>query len=377
MIKVLNVISDTNIGGAGRVLENYLTYADRATYETHIALPKNSDLAPLLRHLGGVVHELQGMRDRSYHKEDVAELMTLMKEIKPDLIHTHGALSGRLAGKRLKIPVVFTRHSAFPVSAKLRYPPLKWVNGWLNCTLAQGIIAVSPAAAQNLIEGGVPKNRITVMMNGVAPVAKKSEQWISQKKAELGLAPDQIVLGILARLEHYKGYQQIIDAATLLKKEGKQFCILIGGEGSMYDHLQTEIKTRQLEREVKLLGFCTDVSEVLSLLDIQLNASYGTETSSLSILEGMSMGLPSIVSDYGGNPCLIADNGLIFQQKNAVALAECIKQLMDNPTMREEMGQAGRNKYKAEFTGEIFAQNIQAVYQKTLRGDQHGTKEKI
>ena len=145
MIKVLNIISDTNIGGAGRVLLNYLQYDNRTDFETAVAVPKGSLLAQPLRDLGAAVYEVEGMVDRSYHKDDVKVLMDLIREVDPDIVHTHGALSGRIAGRRCGKVVIYTRHSAFPVPAKLKYPPGRWVNKLVNEFFADHIIAVSPA----------------------------------------------------------------------------------------------------------------------------------------------------------------------------------------------------------------------------------------
>ena len=71
MIKVLNVISDTNIVGAGRVILNYLRYSNRNQFETWVALPRGSLLKPLLEEAGAGIQEVDGMADRSYHREDV------------------------------------------------------------------------------------------------------------------------------------------------------------------------------------------------------------------------------------------------------------------------------------------------------------------
>ena len=62
MIRVLNIISDTNIGGAGRVLLNYLKYADRTSFETHVAVPRGSLLTQPLAAAGAAVHEVDGIR---------------------------------------------------------------------------------------------------------------------------------------------------------------------------------------------------------------------------------------------------------------------------------------------------------------------------
>ena len=176
MIRVLNIISDTNIGGAGRVILNYLKYADRSRFEPMAAIPRGSLLKEPLEQAGAPVFEVDGMADRSYHKDDVKALQALIRQVKPDLVHTHGALSGRIAARRCRVPVVYSRHSAFPVPSKLKYPPGRWVNKWINEHYADHIIAVSPATRDNLLEGGISPKKITVVMNGTAPVPPTSPQ---------------------------------------------------------------------------------------------------------------------------------------------------------------------------------------------------------
>ena len=286
MIKVLNIISDTNIGGAGRVLLNYLRYTDRSRFETSVALPRGSLLKPPLEDAGGRVLEVDGIADRSFDRSDVAVLRTLIRRERPDLVHTHGCFSGRVAARGEGVPVIYSRHSAFPVPARLRYPPGRWVNKLVNEHYADRIIAVSPAAAKNLTDGGISPKKITVMMNGVAPVARCA--GTDGLRRQWDLAPEDFTLGILARLEDYKGHMDILQALHILKGEGRRVRLLIAGTGPFEDELRRETARLELEEEVRFLGFVTDVAPLLSVLDLQLNASYGTETSSLSILEGMS-----------------------------------------------------------------------------------------
>lgn len=367
MIRVLNVISDTNIGGAGRVLVNYLRYAHRDRFELSIALPRGSQLKAPLEEAGGRVIEVDGIADRSFHRDDVKALTALFEAERPDLVHTHGCLSGRVAARRCKIPIVYSRHSAFPVPARLRYPPGRWVNKWLNEHYADRIIAISPAAAKNLTDGGVSPKKITVMMNGVAPVERGGGAEVRRR---WDVAPEDFALGILARLEDYKGHMDILQALHILRGEGREVKLLIAGTGPFEEELRRETARLGLEESVRFLGFVSEVGPLLSALDLQLNASYGTETSSLSILEGLSMGLPAVVSDYGGNPWLIdhGEDGLIFPTRDAAALAQAVARLMDNREELERMGRRAREIFQQRFTGEIMAQNIEAVYADALKG---------
>jgi len=121
---------------------------------------------------------------------------------------------------------------------------------------------------------------------------------------------------------------------------------------------------------VQMLGFRSDVAALLNVLDVQLNASYGTEATSMALLEGMSLGLPSVVSDYGGNPWVIGhgETGLIFPSRNAAALAEAMARLMDSPEEQRAMGRRAKEVFQSRFTGPIFARNTEDVYCNILKG---------
>ena len=376
MIRVLNIISDTNIGGAGRVILNYLNYTDRNQFETLVAVPRGSLLKEPLEQAGAKVCEVDGMADRSYHKEDVKLLKDLIREVKPDLVHTHGSFSGRIAAKRCHVPVVYSRHSAFPVSAKLRYPPGRWVNKLVNEHYADRIIAVSPATRDNLTDGGISPKKITVVMNGVAPVERTAPEERASLRESLGISRETVVFGILARIEDYKGHLYLVEAARLLKERGVTgFRVLIAGTGSFEGEVARAVKEMGVEDVVTMLGFRSDVAGVLSALDVQLNASYGTEATSLALLEGMSLGLPTVASDYGGNPWVIKDGeeGFLFPSRDAAALADAMERLIKDPGLRRDMGRRALERFEREFTGAVFARNTEKIYLDILKGAHHGT----
>lgn len=371
MIRILNIISDTNIGGAGRVILNYLRYADRNKFETLVAIPRGSLLKPLLEEAEVTVYEVDGMADCSYASQDVKALQALIRRVKPDLVHTHGALSGRIAAKRCHVPVVYSRHSAFPVPAKLKYPPGRWVNKLLNEHYADHIIAVSPATRDNLTEGGISPKKITVVMNGVAPVAPISDGEKAALRQSLGLGPDVFTFGILARIEDYKGHLYLVYAAKLLKDRGySNFRILVAGTGAFEEEVTRAVTEMGVEDVVQMLGFRSDAAALLNILDVQLNASYGTEATSMALLEGMSLGLPTIASDYGGNPFVITSgqNGLLFPSKDSAALADAMAELMDHPEEVAIMREKALETYQSRFTGEVFARNTEQIYENVLKG---------
>ena len=223
MIKVLNIISDTNIGGAGRVILNYLKYANRDEFDTFVALPKGSLLIGPLNESGVKVIEVDGIADKSFDKADISKLEKVIKDIKPDIVHTHGSLSGRIAAKKCKVKIVYTRHSVFPLSWKIKYFPGKLVNKLVNEYYSDRIIAVSPAAKDNLTDGGISGNKITTIMNGVSPVEKLGVEEVAKVKTSYGINDDEFVMLLLARIEEYKGHLSVVEAAKKLKEDGRKF----------------------------------------------------------------------------------------------------------------------------------------------------------
>lgn len=372
MIAVLHIITDSNIGGAGRVVLNYLRYADRGQFQPIVAIAKGSLLLPALERLHVQVYEVEGMADRSYNRQDVKVLAHLIDHIKPDLVHTHGSLSGRIAARRCHVPVVFSRHSAFPVPAKLRYPPLRWVNKLVNEHYADHIIAVSPATRENLTDGGISAKKITVVYNGTAPLPRSTHEQRSELRAQLGLSADTFVFGIFARLEDYKGHLYLLQAAKALKAQyGRKFHVLIAGTGPFESELVRAITQLNVGDVVTMLGFRDDVAQLLNIVDVQLNTSYGTEATSMALLEGMSLGLPTIASDYGGNPYVIknGENGLLFKSQDSDALRQCMAQLMSQPQLLKSMRQSAETVFNENFTGTVFASNTEKIYKKLLKGE--------
>ena len=372
-IRVLHIISDTNIGGAGHSLLNLLANYDRTRFDMEVALPKGSLLTPKLQALDAPVIQVEGIRDKSLDWRSIRVLKEIIRRETPQIVHTHGAMSGRIAGRQAGAKVVFTRHCAFPVPSHLRKGPGRWLNKAVNEHYADGIIAISPATAQTLTDGGIRPGLIHTMMNGVDPLTRKSPEEQAALRRQYQLKDGVFTMGILARLEPYKGHQYVLEAAAALKKQGRAFQLLIGGAGSCEEELQAMAQQLKVEDRVRFLGFISDVSAFLSVLDVQINASCVTETSSLSLLEGFSIGLPAVVSDFSGNPFLVerGENGLLFPNRDSQGLAQCLARLMDEPDALHAMGSRAREIYEQRFTGEIFARNVEAVYLRILEGEKH------
>lgn len=369
MIKVVEIISDTNIGGGGRYLLNYLACYDKSRFEVFVVLPRGSALTPRVAELGVPFEEIDAMADKSMDRRAVGILRKILKREKPDLVHTHGSLSGRIAARMAGGKVVFTRHCAFPPGRLVSSFPGRVANRLLNTALADGVIAVGEAAKQTLVDSGIPAGQIYVMLNGVAPLAIPDEETRQEYRRRYGFAEGDFVVGILARVEDYKGHADLLEAVEKLLVQGRQVKLLVAGEGSFEEELRRRAQNLP-EGSVVFAGFVSEVEGALGAMDVQVNASYVSETSSLSLLEGMSMGLPAVVTDCGGNPLLIADgeNGLVVPMRDTDAMARAIARLMDDSELLEGMHRAAVAIFEEKFTGQAFARNLEEIYCEVLKG---------
>ena len=375
MIRVLQIISDTNLGGGGHSLLNYLRYRDRERVEVLVVMPRRSALKPAVEELGVEVAEIDAMADKSLDWKAIPLLRQLIHSWKPDLVHTHGSLSGRIAARLCGVRVLYTKHCAFPPSKLQTSPPGRLAGRILDWALSDGVVAVGPSAEENLTSTGIPKEKIHVLFNGVAPLKPAAPEERTRLREELGFAEDDFVVGILARIELYKGHGTLLEAVRNLVQAGRKVKLLVAGQGSFEPELRLRCADLPADTVV-FAGFVEQVERVLGAMDVQVNASYESETSSLSLLEGMSMGLPAIASDCGGNPYLIenGENGLIFPAQDVQALERCIAQLMDHPEERVRMGRRAQEIFQARFTGQEFAKNVEQIYFDLLKGVSHGTE---
>jgi glycosyltransferase involved in cell wall biosynthesis len=364
LIKILNIISDKNIGGAGRCVLNFLKYYDRKNFAVKVVVPRGSLLKPEIEKLHTKVIEVDGIADKSLDWKAITKLNKIIKKEKPDVVHTHGTVTGRICARMCHTKVVYTRHSVFPVSPRVKHGLGRLANKYINEFLADDIIAVAEAAKENLTDGGIAPEKIKVILNGVEQVQRCSEEVCSKLRQQYGITEDDFVIGILARIDAVKGHEFLIEAAEQLKKEGKSIKVLIAGTGDREEALKKMVKEKGLTEEIRFTGFISNIPEFLSILDVQANSSYGTEATSLALLEGMSMGIPAVVSNYGGNPGVIThgENGYLFESKNSRDMAKYLRKMMEEKDKYDIMSQRAKEIFQEKFTAELYARNIEAVY---------------
>jgi len=175
-------------------------------------------------------------------------------------------------------------------------------------------------------------------------------------------AVPQTVLTV-ARLDPQKGLHDLVAAAALVPEAR----VMVVGEGPERRALETRIAHLGLGDRVHLLGFRSDVPDLLAGSDLFVLPSL-FEGLPLSILEAMAAGKPVVATAIGGNDEAVVDGatGLLVPPGDPRALADAIRALLRDPERRRRLGEAGRRRAEAEFSAPAMVRRVAAVYDELL-----------
>ena len=361
-IKLLLVLSDCNIGGAGRQMLNYLSHCNRNRFDVTVALPEHSLLANKVESLG--FPTVSCGKETSFSLTSVFSYYRLIKKQKPHILHANASLSARIAAFLAGVPIrLYTRHCVYPIPPLFQKKLPRLAMRLITNLLSTSVIAVAEEAANNLYSMGVSQKKVTVIVNGVDPMQKdlSNRQTV---RSRYQIKPNETLAVICGRIEPDKGIRTLIEAAAILVKQNQPIKILIVGTGSEEQALKHLTQTLALSEYVYFCGFVENVSPYLSAADLYVNCSVGTEATSLAIAEAMSVSLPIIATRYGGNTAMVKDgkNGILVPPNDPNSLAGALL-VMTDENRRLSFGKSSYEIYASNFSAETMARSNEALYQ--------------
>lgn len=360
MIKVIHVLSDMKVGGAGIWLLNLLDSIDRERFEVKVVLPEGSVLVDKVKGLGFEAITVEGMRDRSFDTAAVGLLQGIFRKEKPHIVHTHASLSARLAAKLSGVSIINTKHCLDSRKTGIK----RLAGAFVNNQLSDRLVAVSEAVRKNMLDNGADKEKISVIYGGIRPVRELEDKEKSEVRRKWGISDQEIIVGIVARLAEVKGHEFFLKAAEIISREKKDVKFVIAGGGPLESMLKEQAKELGIEARVVFTGFIENIYEILNILDINVISSL-SEALCLSLIEGMSIGKPSVGTDTGGVPEVVRDghNGFLVPAGDPDKLAAAVLKLIDDPQLRKTMGDRGRTIAAQSFTAAAMANSIEELYE--------------
>lgn len=374
-MRICHCISDSNVGGAGVLLETLLRHT--AFSDSYVLLPKGSLLEQRLATTGAHVLLLPVTGDRSFSPHDIPRYMRVFEKIRPDIVHTHANFTARAAARLTRIaPIVTTRHCAY-TERPYYHGAQHMASALLSKRFSDYYIATAEAAERDLIRMGIPRDRICVIPNG-----SEKKRRLPPKEKEIlarkyGYTPDSFVVGMVARLVKDKGVDVLLQVAKMLSCEkDADYRFLIVGSGEEETALRRMAEEYGIADLVTFTGFVPDPAPLYSLFSVIVNASRGTETSCLALSEAMSLGIPAVASHYGGNPFMVknGENGLLFATDAAADLAVKLRRLYIDRTLYTRLSHGAERRYNTYFTADSMAAAYDNVYRMLNRRRHHEEK---
>jgi len=304
----------------------------------------------------------------------IFKLKKLLKVEKFDIIHCHtpmGSVVARLAAKEARkngTRVIYTAHgyhfykSAPLINWLLYYPVEKWLAKYTDTqiTITQEDFDLAKKKFKikdlNLVHGvGLDEEKFNILI---------SDEEKENLKQELKIDDKSVVCTYVAELNKNKNQQLLIKAIKRLKDDNNNVTLLLVGKGRYEPKLLKLIKKMNLEENVKLLGYRSDIVKILSITDIYLASSL-REGLPVNVMEAMYMGLPIIAVDNRGHRELVQhnENGFIVEQNSAMEnnMSNYLNLLVNDKHLREKFGNDSKGKVR-EYTLNNVINSMNKIY---------------
>lgn len=240
-----------------------------------------------------------------------------------------------------------------------------WLERMLS-RLPHRIIVNSKSGAESCVRKGFPSGAIRVIENGFDTSRFRSDPAARERiRAEFGLRPDDIAIGLPARIDPVKSHATFLEAASQALKSNPSFRFLCigGGPQSLMSELKARADRLGIASQVIWTGNRDDMPAMLNALDIATLCS-NAEGFPNAIGEAMACAIPCVATDVGDTRHLISDTGIIVPPRDPAALADAWGVLVD-PAERRRLGDAARRRMVEHFSLDRMAERTLAEFSGT------------
>jgi glycosyltransferase involved in cell wall biosynthesis/peptidoglycan/xylan/chitin deacetylase (PgdA/CDA1 family) len=371
-VKVLYIIDVFyKLAGAEKNLFEVVSMLNKEKYEPVVLCLQCGDIIKLLSNKNIEVFQLDISRIYSIPGlVNAFKLYSFIKKSHIDIIVTYhegsdylGAIVGSLAG----VPIIISSRRDMGYRLHTRHVYLyRMINRFFD-----RVLAVSDAVKDIIFEReNVPYHKIITVHNGVDTHYYDTMPDNALFKKKLNIKPDRVVVGILAGLRPVKGHKYFLEAASLVVKQFPSTCFLVAGPADdvqYFSQLKSLVHALNIEDNVIFSGEYTDNKEILAVIDISVISSLN-EGFSNSVLESMAASKPVVATNTGGTPEAVIDGitGILVAPGDSPALAEAILRLMKDTDLRQNMGNAGRQRVVDFFDSKVMMTKTENMYEVLL-----------
>jgi glycosyltransferase involved in cell wall biosynthesis len=358
MLKVCYIITKLELGGAQKVALYTAEHLDKNNFTSFIIAGKGGILDEetaqkfKLFQVGAFIREIRPLKDL----QALFAIYKILKKEKPDIVHTHSSkagILGRIAAKFAGVKtVIHTIHGyGFNETQKWysKYP-LVFVEKF--CALfSDKLIAVAKEDIKKGLRYKIAKEeKFALIRAGIDVAYYKNYKPQTDLKKSLDIASDAKIVTTIGPFKPQKNLSDFIKAAEIAAKSVPEAVFLIAGDGALRKRLEEQISLANLQNKVKLLGWRSDIAEILTSSDIFVMTSLW-EGLPCAIIEAMCCAKPVIANAVDGVKEVISDgeNGCQIKPHDYKNTAEKIIKLLANPALLKEMSVKAKDSVGKDF----------------------------
>lgn len=383
--RILYIITKSVWGGAAKYVFDLATHLPNDQFKVFVAAGDKGRFAQQIMEQKIPYYRITNFQRTINPLKDLFaffEILSLLFQLKPDIIHTNSSKAGGIVGlagwiyrilTNRQIKLIFTAHG-WALSEDRPQWQIKLIklSSQLTALFYDKIICVSDFDRQMAIKNKIASaNKLVTIHNGIdlATISfiprEKAQQKILSNKA---LPADRLVIGTIAEWTKNKGLIYLLEAVKQIKQP---FDLVLIGSGENPDK-EKMYRLTEKYKNIHLIEFVPEainhIVDYLKAFDIFVLPSI-KEGLPYTIIEAMAAQLPIIATDVGGIPEMIIDqeNGLLIQPKNSQQLAEKITYLLDNPEIAKQLAQKAKQKAEKEFNLEKMVRQTKELYYKSVR----------
>lgn len=380
MINILFLHAGAEMYGADKVMLDLIRRLDKTKYTPYVVLPTNGVLVDALKkeNIDVSVIPYPIMRRKYFNFKGILQygaglikysnqLVKFAKRHEIDVVHTNTAavLEGSAVARKLHIPQLWSIHEII-VSPNIMFKFTSKVIA-KNSAIT---ITDSQAVKDHLLESGYFKDdAIKVIYNGVDANRFNPDNDSSYLRREWNIPDNAMVVGMMGRVNSWKGQKDFLKAANILLAEHPNlYAVLVGssfaGEEWREKELADEIDKSPYKDRIVNVGYRTDSEGIYKLYDVFVLPSTNPDPLPTVVLEAMATGKPIVGYRHGGICEMVKEdyNGLLAEVRNPVDLAKQIDSLLSDDKLRGKMGSHSRKRLLENFSIESYIKNYSDEY---------------
>lgn len=361
--KILHVTFNMGIGGTEQVIRQLVVGMKPNGVESEILCIDGNigAIGEALRQSGVPVHKVA--RKQGFDGSLISAIRKRLRVGRFDVVHCHQYtpwIYGWLAALGIGVKVVFTEHGRF-YPDRYRYKAML-INP-LMALLTPAVVAISVATKGALATYEfIPRKKIQVIYNGITPL-NRNDSEAQNVRDSLGIPKDAFVVGTVSRLDPVKNQPMMFRAFKQFSEKCPDSYLLMVGDGPDKEKLVELAKDLGITERVLFTGFINNPVHHLAAMDVFLLSSH-TEGASMTLLESMSLEIPSVATRVGGNAEIIKDGvtGMLTESDKYQPFAEAIEKLYQNAIARNSMGRAAGQRFVDGFSATAMVSAYETIY---------------